>query len=145
MNFFPIFQSFVPFLREKGITGHSALYVDNASCHSSIEISEFCEAEKVVLIALPPNTTFLCQPLDVGINGPLKTNWRQKIIKCRANNPEFQMKIENFHLIVPSVLKDTLKPDIAMKAFKRCGLFPFNADNINYKRLRSAESNELVF
>ena len=32
---------------------------------------------QVVLLALPPNTTHLAQPLDKGIFGPLKVEWRK--------------------------------------------------------------------
>ena len=48
--------------------GHSSQY-----CPSTIyRASE----NEVILMALPPNTTHLTQPLDKGTYGPLKIKWR---------------------------------------------------------------------
>ncbi|GMF44552.1 unnamed protein product [Phytophthora fragariaefolia] len=51
----------------------SVLLVDNLDCHVSEESAEVLAAEMLThLQPLPKNSTSVCQPLDVGIMGPLK-------------------------------------------------------------------------
>jgi hypothetical protein len=47
------------------------LIVDGHESHCSIEFIEFCDEHFISLLILPPHTTHLLQPLDVGIFGPL--------------------------------------------------------------------------
>lgn len=140
------FQVFVPFIRAKGIEKSKKviLFIDNASSHLSIEISRFCEEEGVILIALPPNTTFLLQPIDVGINSSLKRYWRQQVQWERAHNPEFEVTLNNFHIVIEPVLKRCFKPEKAVNSFKSCGLYPFDSNNVKYSRLRSPRATNLV-
>ncbi|RHY82174.1 hypothetical protein DYB31_016298 [Aphanomyces astaci] len=51
----------------------SVLLVDNLECHVSEKAHDkIAEASFSVIEPLPPNSTSKCQPLDVGIMGPLK-------------------------------------------------------------------------
>jgi hypothetical protein len=59
------------------ITGPSVLLLDNLDCHVSQAAEEIVATELFSsLCALPPNTTSICQPLDVGVMGPLKAKLR---------------------------------------------------------------------
>ena len=53
------------------------LLLDGHSSHYCPSMIRQAAEHKVVLFALPPNTTHLTQPLDKGIFGPLKTEWRK--------------------------------------------------------------------
>ncbi|RHY49964.1 hypothetical protein DYB38_011779 [Aphanomyces astaci] len=57
----------------------SVLLVDNLACHVS-DKSYYKVAETMfsVLEPLPPNSTSRCQPLDVGVMGPLKAMLKQR-------------------------------------------------------------------
>ena len=55
------------------IKAPSVLLVDNLDCHVSAESHDIVAGELFSQIqALPPNSTSVCQPLDVGVMGPLK-------------------------------------------------------------------------
>lgn len=45
---------------------------DNLSSHLSFEIANLAENHNICLVFLPPNSTGLLQPLDVGVYAPLK-------------------------------------------------------------------------
>ena len=45
------------------------LLLDDHESHCSIEFIEFSDTYKIILLVLPPHTTHLLQPLDVGILG----------------------------------------------------------------------------
>jgi len=59
--------------------GHSSYY-----CTGVIRSASKCT---VVLMALPPNTIHLTQPLDKGIHGPLKVEWRKVCHELMVQNP----------------------------------------------------------
>ncbi|KAF0766101.1 hypothetical protein AaE_002944, partial [Aphanomyces astaci] len=51
----------------------SVLLVDNLACHlSDSSYDKVAETLFSVVEPLPPNSTSRCQPLDVGVMGPLK-------------------------------------------------------------------------
>jgi DDE superfamily endonuclease len=58
-------------------TEHRLLIVDGHESHCSIEFIEFCCDHKISLLILPPHTTHLLQPLDVGVFGPLSRAYTQ--------------------------------------------------------------------
>jgi len=59
------------------IQSPSLLVVDNFECHVSKESEEMLASELFsALCPLPPNTTLVCQPLDVDVMGPFKAKMR---------------------------------------------------------------------
>ena len=60
------------------IQSPSLLLVDNFECHVSKTSEEMLANELISeLCPLPPNTTSVCQPLDVGVMGPFKAKMRK--------------------------------------------------------------------
>ena len=53
------------------------LLLDGHLSHYCPSMIHQAAEHKVILFVLPPNTTHLTQPLDKGIFGPLKTEWRK--------------------------------------------------------------------
>ena len=62
------------------------LLLDGHSSHSPAAIRMPAE-EQVILFVLPPNTTHLSQPLDKGVFGPLKMQWRKACHSYMTRNP----------------------------------------------------------
>ena len=56
------------------------LIFDGHHSHISLELIELARENNIHLLCLPPHTTHLLQPLDVGVFGPLKQAWK-KILK----------------------------------------------------------------
>lgn len=68
-----VWKFYLRSLLQKHIASHSLLLVDNLECHVSGESEAIISEELMaVLQPLPKNSTSVCQPLDVGIMGPLK-------------------------------------------------------------------------
>ena len=61
--------------------------MDGHSSHYCPSVIHRASKSKVVLMALPPNTTHLTQPLDKGIYGPLKVEWRKVCHEFMVQNP----------------------------------------------------------
>lgn len=76
----------VPVVTE--LEGKKAVFVDNCSAHLSVEVLELCEEHDVFFVPLPPNSTWLTQPCDVALFGPLKAAWHHVIIQFNMERIE---------------------------------------------------------
>lgn len=61
-------------------------FVDGHRSHMSIELSQFCDENGIILYSLPPNATHLMQPADVAVFKPLKEYWRQAVRSWQNEN-----------------------------------------------------------
>ena len=55
------------------------LLLDGHSSHYCPEVIKAFVEEEVIILALPPNTTHLVQPLDRGCFSPLKNQWKNAV------------------------------------------------------------------
>ncbi|CAH2008612.1 unnamed protein product [Acanthoscelides obtectus] len=66
--------------------GRKVLIGDNLASHISIEVIRKCEENDICFVLLPPNSTHLTQPLDVGVFRPINVKWRQVLKDWKAKN-----------------------------------------------------------
>lgn len=127
---------FQPFLQDKNIPLPVLLFVDGHKSHLTLNISRFCSQNNIVLISLPPNSTHILQPMDVGVFHPLKTRWRDKISEWRLTNFNKNFGKENFAPVLEQVLDETFQdPNICKNSFRKCGLYPFKSDNVDFSKI----------
>ena len=58
---------------------YRVLILDGHTSHLSTAVIRFCIASKIILLCLPPHTTHLLQPLDVGIFAPLANTYKSRV------------------------------------------------------------------
>ncbi|XP_065363191.1 uncharacterized protein LOC135956584 [Calliphora vicina] len=112
------------------------LFVDGHKSHMTLELSQFCEDNNIILYALPPNTTHMLQPADVSVFKPLKQEWKNTIREWQLN-PENICKVINKSTFCPllhAVLSKINMEDTIKNGFRKCGLYPFNPDNVDYTK-----------
>lgn len=118
--------------------GTKVLMGDNLSSHLSSHVITLCERNDVKFIALPPNSTHLLQPLDVGFFGPLKRVWKTVLgewKKTAAGRFSASLPKTEFPRQLAKMM-ETLGPNLAknMKSgFKGTGIFPLNRDHVLQK------------
>ena len=64
-------------LRTKGL--YRMLVIDGHESHMSAKFDTFCKDHKIITISLPPHSSHLLQPLDVGCFNPLKTAYGKEL------------------------------------------------------------------
>jgi hypothetical protein len=117
---------------------------DNLATHISINVIQLCKEYNIRFLLLPPNSTHLCQPLDVSFFRPLKAQWRQVLTDWKSKNRGCVPK-DRF----PALLKQSLQNldkagaiERNLKAgFKATGICPLNADAV-LKRLPDKEADQ---
>jgi DDE superfamily endonuclease len=55
------------------------LVLDGHESHHSTEFELFCKENKIITLCMPPHSSHLLQPLDVGCFGPLKVAYGKQI------------------------------------------------------------------
>lgn len=132
--FFEYFANvFIPYLEESKITLPVIVFMDGHSSHLSLPLSKLCIEKQIILICLYPNTTHILQPLDVGFFFSLKAKWKPAVRLFRI---EHGRDIKKFD--IPNILRklmDELDFKTAIvNSFRKCGLFPFSPDNVDYSK-----------
>lgn len=126
---------FHPFLIEKCIKLPVILFVDGHKSHLTYQLSHLCSDLGIILIALYPNSTRILQPADVAAFRPLKSGWKNGVFEWRKNNNMYKaVSKKDFAPILNKVIEETVKPDTLKNGFKACGLFPWNPNEIDYRK-----------
>lgn len=119
-------KGFVPLLEKLDIPRPVVVFVDGHGSHMSLEVSEFCDLNGIVLVALYPNATNIIQPMDVAVFHPMKQKWRAElkahVFQSAARNP---INRSTFAGLLENVLNKVVKPSLYESGFRACGLYPF--------------------
>ena len=76
-------QQYYPAVKGLLQTGPVVLFFDGHFSHMSIDLIKRAHSLGIYLFCLPPNTTHVLQPLDVGVFGPVKTQWQAILTKIQ--------------------------------------------------------------
>ena len=105
------------------------LVMDGHESHVSAAFEAFCAEKRIVTIYMPPHSSHLLQPLDVGCFSPLKRAYGHEIegfIKSFINHITKAEFLVAFHAAFSKVF--ILKNVKA--GFKGAGLVPFDPDRV---------------
>lgn len=132
---------FHPWIITNNIELPVVLFVDGHSSHLTMELSNFCTANRIELIALYPNATHILQPMDVAIFHPLKNAWKKGIHKFKVTHEGMKLKRENFGPLLKEVIEQNLTPEMFKNGFRTCGLCPLDADAVPYHKYNKNASD----
>jgi hypothetical protein len=101
------------------------LVLDGHESHDSAEFQEYCKAHNIITLCLPPHSSHLTQPLDVGCFSVLKRAYGRQIetfIKAHINHIT---KVE-FFLAFKAAYEQSITIQNAKAGFRGAGLVPFD-------------------
>lgn len=110
------------------------LFIDGHKSHMTFALSEFCQANGIILYALPPNSTHMLQPADVSVFRPLKQHWKTTVKQWQTENINQIVTKLNFCSILKKTISQTDLEDAIKNGFRRCGLYPLNEDSVDYTK-----------
>lgn len=106
------------------------LLLDGHSSHYCPDTIRLAAKEKVILFALPPNTTHFSQPLDKGCFGPLKNYWRAECHHFMSCNPGLVVSRYSFSRLFSTAWMKAMTMSNILGGFKVTGVFPLNRDAV---------------
>lgn len=86
----------------------------------------------IIILCLPPNTSHAFQPLDVGVFGPLKLEWKRILKRWFRESRLKKVDKAVFPSLVKQLIENVSKKN-AMAGFRGTGLFPFNREAIQHR------------
>lgn len=120
-------QIFLPHVKNNCKAGPKVLIGDNLGCHFSPSVIEKCLEHGIRFIALPPNSTHICQPLDVAVFKPMKNLWRKCLSDWRIESRSSgTIPKEIFPGLLARVFRK-LKPENLVSGFRATGICPLDS------------------
>ena len=113
----------------RSIGSYRLLILDGHESHQSIEFERYCEEKKIIRLCMPPHSSHLLQPLDVGCFSVLKSAYGREIerlIRCSITHVS---KTEFFPAFY-AAFQATMTERNIKGAFRGAGLVPLNAENV---------------
>lgn len=102
------------------------LIFDGHASHITNAVIEYCNANRIIMLCLPPHTTHLLQPLDVCLFSPLQTAYKDHLHALFSQGQGYSITKIDFLKIIYQARKDALTPLNIVKSWTKTGLIPFN-------------------
>lgn len=106
------------------------LCLDGHASHISSRVLEFALKERIILLCLPPHSTHILQPLDIGVFCPLAVNYRNTVMAACDMDRHYSVRKEEFIKHYMTARQMTFTPEIITSAWRKSGLLPYNPDVI---------------
>jgi hypothetical protein len=124
-------------LRVKG--RYRLLILDGHGSHLTPNFDKICEENDIIPICMPPHSSHLLQPLDIGCFAVLKRSYG-RLVETKMRNGSNHIDKLDFLEAYPSARSETFKSDTIINSFGAAGLVPFSPDRVITKlsiRLRT--------
>jgi hypothetical protein len=124
---------------------YQLIICDGYGSHCTKEFVEFCEQQKMILFFLPPHTSHILQPLDVGVFHAFKHWHSEFVVDATYSGCENITKTDFFHAI-GQIRYKTLKKRTKRHGFRDTGIWPFNPEVVlcnipEFARLETPQSS----
>ncbi|KAF2898486.1 hypothetical protein ILUMI_07689 [Ignelater luminosus] len=122
--------------KNKNIKKPVLVFVDGHKSHLTMKLSQYCSENQIILYALPPNTTHIMQPADVSVFKSPKSEWTNTLCKWQAKpeNVKTVLTKSSFCPLLNEVLGNKNLAGSIKNGFRKCGLYPFCSDNVDYTK-----------
>lgn len=101
------------------------LILDGHESHMTPEFESFCQDHDIITLCMPPHSSHLLQPLDVGCFGPLKKAYSKRIRRLGRVGYHYLIK-EDFLPEFRPAYEAAFTPQTIQGAFKGSGLYPLD-------------------
>lgn len=127
-------QIFLPYARptpERSVL----LLLDGHISHCSIDLINSARENNVILLALAPHTTHICQVLDVAVYKSFKSNLSKLLNLGKVIQGNFWVAKRDVPRIVKKPLEEAMSMSNIKAGFRKCGIMPFNPNAIDKDQL----------
>ena len=101
------------------------LIIDGHESHKSLAFQDLCEENKIITLCMPPHSSHILQPLDVGCFAPLKRAY-SKEIRVLATNHVSHIDKKAFIASFAKVFEPAFSKANIQSSFRATGLVPYN-------------------
>jgi hypothetical protein len=105
------------------------LILDGYGSHATPEFDQYCTENKIITLCMPPHTSHLLQPLDVGCYSPLKVAYRLEVSEP-ARQGVFRIDKLDFLWIYTRIRGTVLSEQNTKASFQTTGLIPYSPERV---------------
>jgi hypothetical protein len=130
---------FIPTISSRTKGGYRLLILDGYGSYLTPRFDKICEENKIIPICMPPHSSYLLQPLDIGCFAVLKRVYG-RLVEMKMRNGINHIDKFNFLEAYPSARIEAFKSEIIKNSFCSAGLIPFTPERVISKldiRLRT--------
>lgn len=96
---------------------------DGHSSHVSHAFIQYCIENRIIAFCLPPHSTNILQPMDVGVFGPYK-NYYAQVVEREFRYGRFGVSKANFWEFLSEARRKAFTPENIKSAFATTGIYP---------------------
>jgi hypothetical protein len=120
---------FIPLTNDRTLGNYRMLILDGHGSHLTPEFDHTCTENKIIPVCMPPHSSHLLQPLDVGCFAVLKRHYGQLVEQRMRLGFNHIDKID-FLTAFPKARTMAYKAQTIRNSFAATGLVPFNPDRV---------------
>ncbi|USP77768.1 hypothetical protein yc1106_05042 [Curvularia clavata] len=122
-------KHFVKHTDGKVVGARRLLILDGHESHQSLEFQELCKENNIYTLCVPPHSSHLLQPLDVGCFSPLKRAYSREVESLIRNHINHITKLEFLPAFKAAFNQSFTSANIC-SAFRGAGLVPLQPDTV---------------
>jgi hypothetical protein len=122
-------QHFDKHTRPRTIGGYRLLILDGHESHHSDEFEEYCKENNIITLCMPPHSSHILQPLDVGCFSPLKKAYGRQIEDMMRAHITHITKDDFFPAFHAAFLSAMTENNIR-GGFRGAGILPFDPEGV---------------
>jgi DDE superfamily endonuclease/Tc5 transposase DNA-binding domain len=105
------------------------LILDGHGSHQTVQFDQYCKDHHIIVLCMPPHSSHLLQPLDVGCFALLKRNYGQGVAELIRTGIDHVDKLD-FLTIYNSARSSIFTPLHIQSAFAATGLAPYDPERV---------------
>jgi hypothetical protein len=103
--------------------------VDGYKSYNLHEFHKYCEEEKIIVLCMPPHSSYLLQPLNIGCFSPLKRAYGDEISSLARYGTK-KIKKEAFLLAFKAAFEKAMTKENIYAGFRGAGLVLHNPEAV---------------
>jgi hypothetical protein len=119
-------EHFLKYVQSRDSSRPVLLLYDGHHSHISLSLIKWAQENNIILFVLPPHTSHILQPMDVGCFGPFETLYQQEVHKFMRQSVGRSVTRYDICSLVCKVYEKSLSPDNLRSSFKKTGIRPLN-------------------
>ncbi|KAJ6260531.1 hypothetical protein Dda_4757 [Drechslerella dactyloides] len=125
-------KHFNQFTARRCISDYRLLVLDGHKSHHSAAFELYCQEHKIITVCMPPHSSHLLQPLDIGCFGPLKQAYSRQVedlMRAHVNHISKLEFLSGFHRAFTAAIT----PKNIRSSFAGAGIVPYDPDRVLLK------------
>jgi hypothetical protein len=122
-------KHFIKHTKDRRLGSYQLLILDGHESHQSVEFQQLCKDSNIIALCMPPHSSHLLQPLDVGCFSPLKRAYSDQISHLIRDSINYITKLEFLPAFYAAYKKSITKENIRA-SFQGAGLVLFDSEAV---------------